>query len=110
MKLYVTCRHCNDRIYINSPARNRSELPFQFSLQCLGTNCHFHGNVAYSRNDVFAETDRNGALSGAIILGGLGFLSFGIIGGLIGGGAGLLYGSSIDNDDVTAVRVFNNST
>ncbi len=109
MKLYIRCRHCNNRIYINSTARTRNELPFRFTLQCLEPNCFLHGRNVYSPNDVYAESEQMGSLSGAIILGGLGLLSFGILGGLIGGGAGFLVGRPSDNDDMQAARIFDES-
>ena len=110
MKLYVYCHYCRGKIYFNSPAQNRGELPFQFVLRCPQLNCSAHRqDIAYFRNEVIAESDQKAALSGAIILGALGAVVGGSIGAVIGGLIGAKAGSDTDQADNMAVERFNNS-
>lgn len=110
MKLYIYCHYCGTKIYFNSPAQSRGELPFQFVLRCPQSICSTRGqDIVYSRNDVIAESDQKAALSGAIILGALGAVVGGTIGAVIGGLIGAKAGSDTDQADNMAVEVFNNS-
>ncbi|KAB2946262.1 MAG: hypothetical protein OIN84_02060 [Candidatus Methanoperedens sp.] len=110
MRLYVQCQYCRNKIYINSPAQLRGELPFQFVLRCQQIGCSVYGRDAfYTRNEVFAETNVGGAVSGAIVLGALGALVAGPIGAVIGGLIGSKAGSNTDELDRKAVERFNSS-
>ena len=110
MRLFVYCNYCRNKIYFNSSVQTRNELPFNFVLKCPQFTCSVHGeDIAYFRNDVKAETDQRGVISGALILGVLGAVAGGpagaVLGGLIGGAAG----SNTDKSDSIAVERFNNS-
>lgn len=110
MRLYVQCHYCRNRIYINSQAQVRGELPFQFGLRCQQIGCSVCGqDVGYNRNEVFAETNVSGAVGGAVVLGALGALVAGPIGAVIGGLIGGKAGSNTDQLDREAVVRFNNS-
>ena len=110
MRLFVNCPHCRNNIYFNSPARTRNELPFNFVLKCAQINCPTHGqDITFYSNEVQAEVDRNGGLSGALILGGLGGIMGGPVGAVIGGLIGLKAGSNSNQEEILAVERFNNS-
>ena len=110
MKLYVNCHYCGNKIYLNSPAQTRSELPFNFVLKCSQYICSAQRqDIDYFRNEVKAEPDLSGAVSGAIILGALGAVAGGPAGALIGGLIGAKAGSNTDQTDDMAVQRFNNS-
>ena len=109
MKLFVYCRFCESKIYLNSPAKTRDELPFNFVLKCPQIICSSHGqDVTYFRNEVKAESDLSDVVSGAIILGALGAVVGGAAGAIIGGLIGASAGSNSDQDDILVER-FNNS-
>ena len=110
MRLYVYCHYCRNRIYFNSSARTRGELPFQFVFTCPQINCSAHGfDEPYFRNEVIAESDQSAALSGTIILGAFGALVGGPVGAVIGGLIGATAGSNTDHTDSIAIEEFNNS-
>ena len=110
MRLYVYCHYCRNRIYFNSSARTRGELPFQFVFTCPQINCSAHGfDEAYFRNEVIAESDQSAKLSGTIILGAFGALVGGPVGAVIGGLIGAKAGSNTDQENDIAVEEFNNS-
>lgn len=109
MKLFVYCHHCESKIYLNSPAKTRNELPLNFVLKCSQIICPSHSqDIVYFRNEVKAESDLSGAVSGAIILGALGAVVGGAAGAIIGGLIGASAGSNSDQDDMSVER-FNNS-
>jgi len=110
MRLFVICRYCQGKIYINSTARNRSELPYQFSLQCIQPACSLRNqNQIFTSHDVQAEPGVAGLVSGAIVLGALAGLIAGPEGAILGGFIGALLGSSSDQAENEAVRRFNES-
>lgn len=109
MRLFVYCHHCKNKIYVNSHAKTRYELPFNFILKCSIIKCYAHSqDRSYSRNEVQAESGQSGAVSGAIILGVLGAVVGGGAGALLGGLIGATAGSNSDQDRL-AVERFNNS-
>ena len=87
MRLYVTCRHCGGRIYLQSPAKTKADLPVSFELTCLVCNSTYF----YSSSDVTAESGR-GITAGVAILGGIVGAIFGpggaLAGAILGAGAG----------------------
>lgn len=104
MRLYVICYRCGAKIFIQSTAKVRSELPLSFQLTC------FHGHQQiYSNYEVLAEPEVGKTPAGIIIGGLLGALLFGPIGAL--GGAALLggAGASAEAADKIAVERFNTS-
>ena len=110
MRLFVYCHYCGNNIYFNSPAKTRNELPFNFVLRCAQINCPSHGqDIIFYSNDVQAEVDRKGVLSGVLILGGLGGIMGGPVGALIGGLIGAKAGSNSNQEENIAVERFNNS-
>lgn len=110
MKLFVICKYCRNKLYINSPAKIRGELPFQFIVHCRQMGCSANGRDAYyTRNEVFAESNVSNAVSGAILLGSLGAVVAGPIGAAVGGLIGIKAGSDTDKQDKEAVERFNNS-
>ena len=110
MRLYVSCHECGNKIYINSPAQTRNELPFNFALKCPQFTCSgYIEDSAYFQYEVKAELDQKGAISGALILGALGAVAGGSAGALIGGLIGAAAGSNTDQEDSIAVKRFNNS-
>ena len=109
MRLFVYCHQCNNKIYFTSAAKTRNKLPFSFGLKCSQITCSTHRqDIAYFRNDVRAESDQSGAVSGAVILGVLGAVVGGAAGALLGGLIGASAGSNSDQDSI-AVERFNNS-
>lgn len=110
MRLFVQCHYCRNRIYINSPAQTRAELPYQFILRCPQLGCPVCGrDEIYTRTEVFAESGVGGAAGGAVVLGALGALIAGPIGAIIGGLIGVNAGSNADQVDREAAERFNNS-
>lgn len=102
MRLYAVCRYCNNRIYLQSTAQARNQLPTFFSLVC--PRCK--NGSEYSRQEVIAEATAGGSIGGAVVGGIVGLLGgpLGlIVGTIIGGGAG----AAADNSDARRVRQFN---
>ncbi len=99
------CRICRRKIYIDSLAKIRNELPYQFSLQCSND----YNNMVYYRKDVFAESDQIYGVGGLLILGGLGLWALGPIGGIVGSLIGVKVGKNKDTEDLKSVGIFNNS-
>lgn len=104
MRLYVTCRHCGGRIYLQSPAKTRADLPVSFELTC--TICTAK-NIYYS-SEVIAESGR-GITAGVAILGGIVGAIFGPGGALAGAILGAGAGGSLEEQDKTAATRFNQS-
>jgi len=116
MRLYVHCRYCGNKIYINSPAKIRAELPYQFTLRCQQPNCPVHDRYKiygrgeiYGQYEVIAEPGIGGLVGGALVTGILGGLVAGPIGALIGGVLGGSVGSASDQADREASERFNAS-
>lgn len=110
MKLFVKCHQCNSKIYIQSSARVRSELPYQFNLRCNQISCfkNKHDDI-YTQYDVLAEPGDANATSSMIVLGALGALIAGGPGAVVGGLIGALAGSQSEQPDREAVERFNRS-
>ena len=110
MRLYVMCLTCNAKIYINSSAQFRNELPYSFTLRCQNPICQqFNHEAFFNRNEVYAEQDYLGVIGPTLILGALGGLVGGAPGALIGGIIGVATGSNADDSDKIKVQRFNNS-
>jgi hypothetical protein len=110
MQLFVTCRYCSNKIYINSNARVRSELPCQFFLHCTQPLCQSgYQNQIYTPWEVQAESGVAGVVGGAVVFGALGGLIAGPAGAVLGGIIGGAVGSTSDQSEKEAVWRFNNS-
>jgi hypothetical protein len=102
MKLFV-CNRQNQKIYIDIIAPTRRQL-----ASIIGSQHFFIDRDYYTVNQVFAESENNDAVGGAV-LGGLVGLLGGPVGLFFGGLAGGLIGKSRENDDETKVDKFNRS-
>lgn len=110
MRLFVYCTNCGQKIYLNSTAKYRSELPFQFFLRCQNFSCQANSqNIVYSPYNVSAEPGYGGLLGGGIVGGAIGALIGGPAGALLGGLLGGIIGSDSDKSDWQDVERFNNS-
>jgi hypothetical protein len=110
MRLFVICRYCYNKIYINSNARVRSELPYQFLLHCTQPAClSGYQNQIFTSHNVQAEPGVAGLIGGAVVLGALGGLIAGPAGVILGAILGGTVGSTSDQSENEAVRGFNNS-
>jgi len=103
MKLFVNCKKCGFKIYINHPAKIRSDLPFSFQLICQ--NCSTKNNC--NPYDVVAESGLTTA--GGALLGGLLGLPLGGVGALVGAILGGIIGKNSQDQDEINVTGFNNS-
>ena len=88
MRLYVVCRECGDKIYLDIVANSRKELldkvgKYSFEVRCP----HCGTKDYYTVNEVIAEPSVGTTLAGA----GLGVL----VGGVLGGPIGLLLGGAL---------------
>lgn len=102
MRLYVRCQNCGNKVYLESPAQARSQLPPYFSLRCP----HCGNESEYTPQDVTSEATPGASVGGAVAGGLVGLLGgpLGLILGVIlGGGAG----AAADNSDAQRARRFN---
>ncbi len=66
MRLFVSCAHCGNKIYVSNPSKTRLELPALFFLRCPICG----QAIQYTPGDVYAEaSDLN--IAGGALLGGL---------------------------------------
>ena len=106
MRLYVICKHCGRKIYLNMVASSRREIAQKYG-KFLSITCRFcHSKNTYSVNEIFAEPGVSNVPAGAIGGGLVGLLG-GPLGILIGGGIGALIGGSLDAEDVERANRFN---
>lgn len=104
MRLYVTCRNGSHRIYFQSPAQERGQLPDNFPL-----TCPIDGSVArFQPSEVTAEPNVGGTAGGAILGGIIGILG-GPLGVLLGGALGGTIGGAAERGDHESARRFNGS-
>lgn len=103
MRLYVICRHCNQKLYFSSPAKTKFELPPVFQLTCTNFGCNRADN--YTQNDASAESDITAA-SGAV-LGGIAGLILGPEGAIVGATLGSLFGKKRQENEQSEVDRFN---
>ncbi len=103
MRLFVYCKGCGQKIYLNSYAKHRYELPSLFQLKCANLSCSHFGY--YMPQDVVAEPNLTAA-SGAILGAALGLL-LGPEGALTGGILGAAIGSKQEKEDLDEVNRFN---
>jgi len=102
MKLYVLCPITKKRIYLSLLVERRSQIPPVFTVQCpYDKQVH-----TFKRGEVRAEPTLGGAVGGTIIGALVGGLLVGPIGLILGGGAGLVFGSSADEEERRKVRKF----
>src|SRR2546427_9227006 len=101
LRLFVTCRSCGHKVYLNLTASRRSELPSTFEVKC--PNC---GTVDYfTASDVEAEAAPALGVPSAVVGGILGLLG-GPLGLLLGGLAGGVLGANADADEQRKVQQF----
>jgi hypothetical protein len=103
MKLYVTNKTNQEKIYLDTVAPSRLAL-----FQKLGTTNFNLGEETYSVTDVHAEPGTDSSLTGAVSGLLVGALA-GPIGILFGLGAGLLIGSGVQSETNVEVNKFNES-
>jgi uncharacterized protein YcfJ len=102
MKLYVICPTTNRRIYLSLIVERRSQIYSVFTIQCpYDRQVH-----SFRREDVRAEPTLGGSIGGAIIGALIGGLLGGPLGLILGGGAGLMFGSNVDEEERRRVRRF----
>lgn len=110
MRLQVACHTCGQPIYISSPARVRSDLPFFFTLRCQNTTCAATGQDApFASAEVTASAGVGAPVGGAVGLGALGGLVGGPVGVVFGLILGGVVGAAANSDAVAAANQFNNS-
>ena len=105
LRLFIVCPNCRAKIYLDTTARVRAELPAYFEIKCF--TCNY--TALYNSSQVLAEP--TGALmpTGVIVGGVGGAIIGGPIGALIGAAIGASAGSKADSDDREAAERFNNS-
>ena len=105
MRLYIACRSCNSRMYLNVVAISRAELAqkigYNFTIKCPHCNVLLTCNV----NQVFAEQGNN--VAGGAVIGGLIGLIGGPLGMIIGGAIGGALGNGVDEQEHIQVNQFN---
>jgi len=104
MKYYVLCKECGVKIYINTIAKARYELPYSFELNCYKghINCYYSG-------EVWADAGVSSATSGLIIGGLLGSAILGPLGAVSGAVIFARAGLNRDEKEREDVKRFNKS-
>lgn len=102
MRVFVECRHCGSKIYLDEVYESPEAYPPQMHLVCdrCGTE------VVYQPKDLRAEEGGNATAAGAI-LGGLAGAMGGPVGVAIGVGVGSVLGQNQDQQEKEKVREFN---
>ncbi len=109
MNLYVTCKGCGTKIYIESKAKTRQELYREMGKKFFTIKCPVCGNIQrFSVNDVMAEAKSDTTLTGTL-LGGLAGMLLGPLGAAAGAITGGIIGLNEDTKEEKEVRKFNNS-
>jgi len=107
MRLFVQCKSCNSRIYLNITAPTREGLADKIGGHEFEIRCPYCKKYTpYTVNDVFAEKTLPATPAGAII-GGLVGLVGGPLGMFIGGTLGTLWGANADEKERKIVNGFN---
>ena len=101
MRLYVVCRSCGQKVYLNLNVSRRSELPSVFEVRC--PNCGV--TDTYTPNDVEVEAAPALGIPSAVVGGLLGLLG-GPLGLILGGLAGGVFGANADADEQRRVQQF----
>lgn len=101
MKVYVECRECGEKIYLDDIRDHRSDYPPTIQLKC--SRCK--SQLLYSRDELEAETNGNMTATGTLIGGVAGALA-GPIGAAIGAGAGSILGNNAEEEDKRRVKNF----
>lgn len=104
MKYYVKCKECDFKIYFQTEASVRQELPNIFELTCYKGHRGFFNNY-----DVFAESGVSGYNTGTIIGGIIGGAVAGTIGAISGAAILAIAGLNFDQKEKLAVERFNQS-
>lgn len=108
MKLYVHCGNCHTKVYLQSNAPTRTALAQQWGYVFYIPCPHCRSNIQCPVHHVYAETDTDNTVPGAIVGGLLGLLA-GPVGVLIGGVLGGATGKGSNESDRKRVNQFNNS-
>jgi len=108
MRLYVVCRECGDKIYLDIVANSRKELLEKVGKYSFEVRCYHCGTLNYyTVNEVIAEPSVGTTLAGA----GLGALVGGVLGGpiglLLGGALGGAAGANTEEQEKENARRFN---
>lgn len=106
MRLFVICKSCGRKTYLNIYANSRRDLIRRYgkylTIRCPACN---HEN-RYHVGEVFAEEGVSKVPAGAIVGGLVGLLG-GPPGVIFGGGIGALIGGTADATEKERVRRFN---
>lgn len=100
--MFVECRHCGARIYLDEVYDSPDEYPAQMRLVC--DECG--RETVYGREELRAEGATNATAAGAL-LGGLAGTVGGPIGVAIGAGVGGVLGQNQDQQEKERIRGFN---
>lgn len=102
MKVFVECKFCNSKIYLDKTHSTPNDYPESISLSC--DECG--GEAFYTREDLQAEEDNNATAAG-VVLGGLAGAVGGPFGVALGAGIGGVLGQNQDQEEKEKVREFN---
>lgn len=102
MRVFVECRHCGARIYLDEVYDSPNDYPDQIRLSC--EECG--RDAFYRREELRAEEGTNATAAGAL-LGGLAGSVGGPVGVAIGAGVGGVLGQNQDQQEKERVREFN---
>lgn len=103
MKLYVTNRTNNQRIYLNMLASTRGDL-----ANLIGSPWFNLEGGQYHVHQVVAESENNSTVAGVVVGGLIGLLG-GPFGVILGGTLGGALGNEGDKNETQKVNYFNNS-
>lgn len=103
MRVFVECRYCESKIYLDEVHDSPDDYPAKMYLTCdeCGTE------APYRREDLRAEEGSSATAAGAL-LGGLAGSVGGPIGVALGAGVGGVLGQNQDQQEKEEVRDFNN--
>lgn len=101
MRVYVYCKNCGEKIYLDDIRDRRSHYPPVTTISC--SSCDYTGS--YSQSEIEAEVDGNSTAAGAIAGGVAGALA-GPIGVAVGAGIGSMLGNNADQEDRKRVERF----
>ncbi|MYL18124.1 hypothetical protein GLW36_15940 [Halorubrum terrestre] len=101
MRVYVECKYCGEKIYLDEIREKRSDYPLSMKISCA--ECE--NSARYKRNDLEAEPSGNSTAVGTILGGATGALA-GPVGVAIGAGVGGMLGNASDNDDQRRIKEF----
>lgn len=102
MRVFVECRNCGSKIYLETVHDSPYDYPPQITREC--SECGF--THTYSHRDLQAEEGTNATAAGAV-LGGLAGSLAGPAGAAVGAGVGGALGQNQDQQEKERVREFN---